>query len=376
MAECYYDFARHGWVMPTAGGFAPGVKIYSHIEMALRLPKSSRHNATIDYRYPWSWSMLDCPHYEKYMDRLCNRKSIVNHTYAYYLQRTRSDIKNAFDQGKSVVFSSEDLVVLNHDEIVELKEICEGYDAVKIVITYRNPISRLKSYYTQMNKNAKRPSSYSSWIVHNQKFWSVSLFIEELAQRYGRVFGNNSIVLMDYDGIRGRDQEEITPFACEIMGIRCLAQQPQFLDKKSKLNQQKEYAAAEHDMNMRISLRNIANYVLGIAGCTGYVGRDREDVLISSDILTKNIPWDCTRLNELNEILLFYDAHHLFEKYKNRFIGHEGAQYPFKDDQEWCDINDAEYLRQEGVVQELYRLSSSSVDVDCSHSSFRTDLQT
>jgi len=208
---------------------------------------------------------------------------------------------------------------------VELKEICRGYDSVKVVITYRNPVSRLKSWYTQINKLADMPQSYSTWVVHSQKYWSVSLFIEELAQKYGRVFGHDSIVLMDYDGIRGRGQEEITPFVCEIMGIKCLDHQPQSLSEEDILKHQSDYVAAERELNKKISLRNIANSVLLTAGCKGFVGHDRDNALLSSDILTKNIPWDCTRLIELNKILLFYDTHHLFEKYKDRFIGHDGA---------------------------------------------------
>jgi len=41
MANCYYDIARHGWVMPTAAGFAPGIKADSPVAKALLLPNSS-----------------------------------------------------------------------------------------------------------------------------------------------------------------------------------------------------------------------------------------------------------------------------------------------------------------------------------------------
>eukprot|EP01040_Poterioochromonas_malhamensis_P012346 gene12346-13498_t len=146
--------------------------------------------------------------------------------------------QKCFHQNSSVVLSAERFSVLKHSQITMLKDVILSVVAsdveieFKVIIFYREWLSRLYSFFGQCSRtppfvnNSTRlsyMSSFSRYLYHFLDYGenNTELNTLALANRYKSVFGKESLVIVDYDGMKASNKSVISLFLCEIMKIDC-----------------------------------------------------------------------------------------------------------------------------------------------------------
>ena len=155
---------------------------------------------------------------------------VKNMSRDYLIEETRRQIKQIFAANMSVVLPSETFSVLELGALAEFNELFVGSSSVQILATYRVGISRMRSYYEQMNKNSDDPYLFSSFLMQN-RYGEISIFLDALSRSCETSFGRDTFKIMDYDGIRGKNQTLVDTAVCLLL----ITYYPLDLDWKSTL---------------------------------------------------------------------------------------------------------------------------------------------
>eukprot|EP01040_Poterioochromonas_malhamensis_P015606 gene15606-17494_t len=146
--------------------------------------------------------------------------------------------QKCFHQNLSVILSGEQFCVLNHSQITLLKDailsvVPSGMEIeFKVIMFYREWLSRFYSFFGEIARtprfvnNSTRLSYMSSFSRYLHHFFDygediTELNTLELANRYKSVFGKESLVIVDYDGMKASGKSVISLFLCDIMKIDC-----------------------------------------------------------------------------------------------------------------------------------------------------------
>eukprot|EP01040_Poterioochromonas_malhamensis_P009967 gene9967-10831_t len=146
--------------------------------------------------------------------------------------------QKCFHQNSSVILSGEKFCVLNHPQITLLKDailsvVPSGMEIeFKVIMFYREWLSRFYSFFGEIARtprfvnNSTRLSYMSSFSRYLHHFFDYGEDITELntlalANRYKSVFGKESLVIVDYDGMKASGKSVISLFLCDIMKIDC-----------------------------------------------------------------------------------------------------------------------------------------------------------
>eukprot|EP01040_Poterioochromonas_malhamensis_P012345 gene12345-13497_t len=146
--------------------------------------------------------------------------------------------QKCFHQNSSVVLSAERFSVLKHSQITMLKDVILSVVAsdveieFKVIIFYREWLSRLYSFFGQCSRTPpfvnnstklRYMSSFSRYLYHFFDYGknNTELNTLALANRYKSVFGKDSLVIVDYDGMKASNKSVTSLFLCDIMKIDC-----------------------------------------------------------------------------------------------------------------------------------------------------------
>jgi hypothetical protein len=104
---------------------------------------------------------------------------------------------------------------------------------VKVVITYREWLSHMYSFYGQRAKTEGKVANmndFSEFFLYSRysatEFFQVngytsSFYMDALVENWGNQFGRDNLVLIDYYGMEGARRDIAHVFLCDIMGFLC-----------------------------------------------------------------------------------------------------------------------------------------------------------
>eukprot|EP01040_Poterioochromonas_malhamensis_P009968 gene9968-10832_t len=146
--------------------------------------------------------------------------------------------QKCFHRNLSVILSAEQFCVLTHPQITLLKDAIlsvapSGIEIeFKVIMFYREWLSRFYSFFGEIARtprfvnNSTRLSYMSSFSRYLHHFFDYGEDITELntlalTNRYKSVFGKESLVIVDYDGMKASSKSVISLFLCDIIKIDC-----------------------------------------------------------------------------------------------------------------------------------------------------------
>ena len=117
---------------------------------------------------------------------------------------------------ENLIFTTEGLSLLRHrDELVKLKEILDcDCNEIKFILFLRDKKDYLKSYTKQLYKTPGRKKSQNYWsaLYIEEDTW-LTEYDDDLISAYNGVFGDGSVVVIDYDKEMGKHGNIIYSFA-------------------------------------------------------------------------------------------------------------------------------------------------------------------
>ena len=134
----------------------------------------------------------------------------------------------------NILISAENLCTFTKSDIQVMKRLLSNLDKAvkfKVIIYYREWFSRTHSTFAEVyKKNELKIASYSEFLfLYLDKFLnSPQLNTRLLVEGYGSVFGQENLIIVDYDGVNAAKKDIAFVFVCEVLGILC--------SKASRLN--------------------------------------------------------------------------------------------------------------------------------------------
>ncbi|RYH25139.1 hypothetical protein EON65_15970 [archaeon] len=122
--------------------------------------------------------------------------------------------------GQKLLISSETFAIFaNQGSFNTLKQYFHPRK-IAIVAAYREPLSLFYSIYTEVNKNKDYATSFGDFILHYYKKYA-DAYRYALLMNYEKQFGRDSIVIIDYNGVKAANQDIAHVFLCDVLRILC-----------------------------------------------------------------------------------------------------------------------------------------------------------
>jgi hypothetical protein len=134
------------------------------------------------------------------------------------------EINNCLVNNDTMILSAEDLSTFHSDQVQLLKSFLPEDNKIKIVIFFREFLSRVYSTFAEVTKkNGGKTTSFGQFLFRT--FDTIShmnqIDTSALVTRWGNVFGGENIIVVDYDGVNAAGKDLAYVFVCEIMKTMC-----------------------------------------------------------------------------------------------------------------------------------------------------------
>jgi hypothetical protein len=140
-----------------------------------------------------------------------------------YLNHLKIFLHNAHQQHRNVLISSEELSFIPLDGASYLGNMLRNFQA-KVVITFRDSLSRLLSHYRQTYSEFALSdevplTDFRAFVQKSLK--SMAVYYPYILDMYANEFGAESLMLIDYDGAIAAKKDLVHIILCEICKILC-----------------------------------------------------------------------------------------------------------------------------------------------------------
>jgi hypothetical protein len=351
MSVCQQELSKFNWVVPSIFGYPAGIKGHSVLFEAITDPVGSI------FPNSWYWADTDPNANEKnrqaiYHDRLKN----TNLSKTNLFSLAAKEIQDAYSNQKSVILASENFSLLDVSGVRKLYDLTRGASNITVVITYRNPVSHYRSWYAQNAKFKANPRPLSLYLFRhlNDSSNFIGTRIKNMINDYESVFGPKSTMLISFDGARKAGYNLMDLVVTNILKI----------PTKSRLLD-KEVRETNQIHNTEIYLRIICNKYLRVKNCSGFCDAQSSDVLqrVFDNV---SLPWDCSEMRFLNEMMLQRDRETLLAKYMDRMICGDRADQPYDPEEaQWCELDETKFLEQREHVIKLASAVAQIPGVSC-----------
>ena len=136
------------------------------------------------------------------------------------INATREYLSNAARNNEKIILTSELFSFTPPDGVSQLNDILKDFE-VTVVITYRESLSRIISYYTQELKYVGYVGLFGFEKYLQDKFPDFLYHEDEYIFKYSKVFGIQNFIIIDYEGISAAGKDIRYVFACDIMKFAC-----------------------------------------------------------------------------------------------------------------------------------------------------------
>jgi hypothetical protein len=350
MSLCQQELSKFNWVVPSIFGYPAGIKGHSLLFEAIKNPVGSIVPST------WFWADTD-PNANKnnLQARYQNRLKNTNLSKTNLISLAAKEIQDAYSNQKSVILASENFSLLNVSGIRKLYDLTRGASNITVVITYRNPLSHYRSWYAQNAKFEANPHPLSHYLFRdlNDSSNFMGTRIQNMINDYESVFGPKSAILISFDGARNAGYDLMDLVVTNILKI----------PTKSRLLD-KEVRQTNQIYNTEIYLRIVCNKYLRVKNCSGFCDAKSSHVL-ERVFVNVSLPWDCSEMRFLNEVLLQRDRETLLAKYRDRMICGDRADQPYDKEAEWCELDETKFLERREHVLKLASAVAQIPSVSC-----------
>jgi hypothetical protein len=144
-----------------------------------------------------------------------------------YIQKMKIFLDKAYQQQHNILISTEDLCAVSSEGVKYLKNLLVDFRFIKIVIIFRDSLSRTLSNYRQLfskdkflRKKARQPDfkTYVNSLIVTK---NLEKYYHTIIERYGDEFGYENIILIDYDGAIQAKKDLLHILLYELNDIPC-----------------------------------------------------------------------------------------------------------------------------------------------------------
>lgn len=172
------------------------------------------------YKGPLSW--------QKYCWPGENGKSF--HPFAMALQSNQnisSEFLDRFDacrrKQNKIIISTESFCIISPDAVGRLREMFAN-DTVRILVTYRNWLSRYYSIYTEIakkNLHYLQPFSQFALRYEQEIAEKTGMDLVSMLRPWEEHFGRDALSIVDYDGVLAAGKDIGLVYLCEMLKLNC-----------------------------------------------------------------------------------------------------------------------------------------------------------
>ena len=123
-----------------------------------------------------------------------------------HIQKKKIFLDKAYQQQHNILISAEDLCAVSSDGVKYLKNSLVDFRMMKIVIIFRDSLSRTLSNYRQLYSQDKflqkivRQPDFKTYVNNLIVTKNLEKYYHTIIERYCDKFGYENIILIDYDG--------------------------------------------------------------------------------------------------------------------------------------------------------------------------------
>ena len=144
-----------------------------------------------------------------------------------YIQKMKIFLDKAYQQQHNILISTEDLCAVSSEGVKYLKNLLVDFRIIKIVIIFRDSLSRTLSNYRQLNSQDKflhekdRQKNFKTYVNSLIVTKNLEKYYHTIIERYGDEFGYENIILIDYDGAIQAKKDLLHILLYELNDIPC-----------------------------------------------------------------------------------------------------------------------------------------------------------
>lgn len=144
-----------------------------------------------------------------------------------HIQKMKTFLDKAHQEQHNILISTEDLCALSSEGVKYLKNLLIDYRIIKIVIIFRDSLSRALSNYRQLYSHTKflrkkaRQPDFKTYVNSLIVTKNLEKYYHTIIEHYGDEFGYENIILIDYDGAIQAKKDLLHILLYELNDIPC-----------------------------------------------------------------------------------------------------------------------------------------------------------